>query len=338
MPRLILLLALAAAACSPRADRRLEGRTMGTTYHATVVTGAGGLPDGLQGRMDRRLDEVNVQLSTWIEDSEINRFNRFGEVGVEFPISDDFLKVMTEARRVHDLSGGAWDGTVNPLVLLWGFGSPGAALSPPSPEAVAAALERVGFDKIEIRESGALVKHEAGVTVDLSSIAKGYGVDVVGQLLRDEGLTEFLVEIGGEVLAAGVRRDGRPWRVGINRPSPEAEPDEVWKVVALRDAALATSGDYRSYVLEGGRRRSHVMDPRTGEPVANGVVSVSVFAPTCTLADGLATAVMVMGPDAGLEMIENLDGVETLVVVERSGGFLEEHRSSGFPAEEAPGS
>ena len=311
---------------------------MGTTYHVTLVSSPGRSGDGLQEAIDRRLDEVNRQLSTWLEDSEISRFNRFGKIGEAFPVSDDFLRVMTAAAEVHALSDGAWDGTVSPLVALWGFGPEGPALSEPSPERIAAALAGVGFEKIDIRPQGVLVKHDPAVTLDLSSIAKGYGVDAVGEVLRERGLDDFLVEIGGEVLASGSRRDGGPWRVGINRPDPAAGPREIYAVVPLSDQALATSGDYRSYVMKDGRRRSHVIDPRTGQPVTNGVVSASVLAPTCTMADGLATAVMVMGPAAGLALVERLAGVEALMVVARPGGFLEEHPSSGFQAQDASGS
>jgi len=309
---------------------------MGTTYHVTVVTDGRGSAEGLQAEIDRRLDEVNRSLSTWIGDSEISRFNRSRAVGEEFPISDDFLRVMTAADEIFARSGGAWDGTVSPLVELWGFGPGGLALSAPSAERIAAAKADVGFDKIEIRDSGALVKRHGPVTIDLSSIAKGYGVDAVAETLRGRGFVDFLVEIGGEVYAAGVRRDGRPWRVGINRPDPAAGPAEVYKVVPLRDQALATSGDYRSYVLEDGRRRSHVIDPRTAQPVTNAAVSVSVLAATSMEADGLATAVMVMGAVDGLALVERLEGVETLIIVERRGGFLEEHASSGFQAQAPP--
>jgi thiamine biosynthesis lipoprotein len=306
---------------------------MGTTYHVTVITTGAGSIDGLQAKIEGRLDEVNRNLSTWIEDSEISRFNRLREVGAEFPISEDLLRVMKAAAEIFAASDGAWDGTVRPLVDLWGFGPGGPVPSAPSAERIAAAKAEVGFDMIEIRPLGALVKRHPSVTVDLSSIAKGYGVDAVAEVMRREGFTDFLVEIGGEVYAAGARRDGGAWRVGVNRPDPEADPDEVYRVVPLAGRALATSGDYRSYVLEDGIRRSHVIDPRSGQPVANGVVSASVLAPSCTQADGLATAVMVMGAEAGLALVERLDNVEALVLVERQGGFLEKHASSGFPAQ-----
>jgi thiamine biosynthesis lipoprotein len=303
---------------------------MGTTWQVKVV-GRGSVT-GLQDKIERRLDEINQSLSTYREDSEINRFSRFRRVGEEFPVSRDFLRVMTAAARVFALSGGAWDGTVRPLVDLWGFGPEPPVREPPAPERIEALLRDVGFDRIEIR-SGALVKRQASVTLDLSSIAKGYGVDAVAEVVRGEGFRDFLVEIGGEVYGAGARPDRQPWRVGINRPQPDAAPGEIYRVAPLRDAAFATSGDYRSFFVRDGVRYSHVLDPRTGRPVTNGVVSVSVLAPDCTLADGLATAVMVMGPEAGLALVERLPAVDALVVVETRDGQLEDHPSSGFRSE-----
>lgn len=327
-------LAFCAAACAPAREHKLEGRSMGTTYHVTVV--ASGPIDRLQEKIDHRLEEIEQSLSTYREESEISRFNRFPRVGEEFRVSDDFLRVMRAGARVFALSGGAWDGTIRPLVDLWGFGPPGAAPSPPSADEIAARLGDVGFQKIEIRESGALVKRQASVTVDLSSIAPGYGVDQVADLIRREGFCRFVVEIGGEVYAAGSRRDGRAWRVGIGRPRADAAPDEVYRVAPLRDAAFSTSGDYRSFFVRDGVRYSHILDPRTGRPVANGVVSVSVLAPDCTLADSLATAVMVMGAKAGLALLERLPDVEGLVVVETKDGRLEDHPSRGFRSEPPP--
>ncbi len=326
---LLLLLALLPA-CTPRPETKLEGRTMGTTWHVTVV-GRRPVAD-LQERIERRLEEVNQSLSTYREDSEINRFSRFSRTGEEFPVSRDFQEVMRTAARVHQLSGGAWDGTVRPLVDLWGFGPLPPVAEPPDPKKVEALLRDVGFDRIEIRR-GALVKRVASVTLDLSSIAKGYGVDQVAAVVRDAGFSDFLVEIGGEVSASGSRRGGGPWRVGINRPRADAPANELYRVVALRDAALATSGDYRQFFVRDGVRYSHILDPRTGRPVTNGVVSVSVLAPDCTLADGLATAVMVMGVGDGLALVERLPGVEAFVVVGTKDDRLEDHASSGFRSE-----
>jgi len=330
---LLVAIGLANPACTPRRETKLEGRTMGSTWHVTVV----GRPStaGLQEKIERRLEEIEQIFSTYREDSEINRFSRFPRAGDEFAVSADFVAVMRTAARIYEISGGAWDGTVRPLVDLWGFGPMPPRAEPPDPKKVEALLRDVGFDRIEIRPA-ALVKRVASVTLDLSSIAPGYGVDQVAAILRGEGFTDFLVEIGGEVYASGSRRAGGPWRVGIGRPRSDAAADELYRVAPLHDAALATSGNYREFFVRDGVRYSHHLDPRTGRPVTNGVVSVSVLAPDCTLADGLGTAVMVMGVEAGLAAIAHLRGVEAFVVAETKDGRLEDHATSGFRSEPPP--
>jgi thiamine biosynthesis lipoprotein len=330
--RLIVCLAvfLIAGGCDAKREHTLTGRTMGTTYSIKVLTGYFGSVSGLQEKIDRRLDQINHSMSPYLKHSEISRFNRFQEVGVEFPISQDFLRVMQLAARIHALSEGAWDGTVNPLVDLWGFGRAGRPDQRPPPEKIAARLGDIGFQKIEVKDSGALVKRQAAVSLDLSSIAKGYGVDQVAAEVRQAGFSDFLVEIGGEVYAAGRRPDGRSWRVGINLPKTDARFDQVYKVVSLRDRAFATSGDYRNFFVENGVRYSHIIDPRSGYPVAQGVVSASILADNCTLADGLATAAMVMGAEKGLALIHRLEGVEGLIVSELPDGTLKDHVSKGM--------
>ncbi len=324
------ILLQAKAACA-QALHRLSGRTMGTEYHVTVA--APDLPEGLQERIDARLEAINAAMSTFRKESEISRFNRLAETGRPFRAGGDFLAVMTASRDLHGITGGAWDPTVDPLVTLWGFGrakGKGPGSLPPSPEAIQKALSKVGFDHIRIREDGTLEKGISGVAVDLASIAKGYGVDRIADLLAREGLHNFLVEIGGEIYAAGRRAPDRPWRAGINTPRPEALFDEVYAAFTLENRALATSGDYRNFVVIGGRTYSHVIDPRTGYPVDNGVVSASVTAGTCTRADGLATAVMVLGPDEGIALADRLPGIECLIVVRGSDGALSDHYSKGF--------
>jgi thiamine biosynthesis lipoprotein len=193
-------------------------------------------------------------------------------------------------------------------------------------------LATVGFDAVKIVDGRYLVKRKAAVSLDLASIAKGYGVDQIAVLLRNAGIEDFLVEIGGEVYAAGHRKDRRPWRVGINDPRKEAPPDRVYRVVELTGKAMATSGDYRNFFVSGGKTYSHVIDPRSGYPAANGVVSASVLAADCTVADGLATALMVMGPHAGIKLIDRLEGVAALIVVMQADGSLADHFSQAFPA------
>jgi thiamine biosynthesis lipoprotein len=316
--------------CDGKQEHLIEGRTMGTTYHIRVVTGFLQGVSGLKEKIENRLVEINAAMSTYQKDSEISRFNEINQVGGKFKISDDFYRVMKTAQKIYRLSDGAWDGTVNPLVDLWGFGRGGAKHKIPLEADISTLLSKVDFEKIEVLEPGFLLKKHAAVTLDLSSIAKGYGVDQVADTLRKEGFQNYLVEIGGEVFASGYRQDGNPWRIGINRPQADAAFDEVYKVVNLRNKAFATSGDYRNFFRVDGIRYSHIIDPRSGFPVSNGVVSVTIIADTCTFADGLATAIMVMGREKGLELINRLDAVEGLIVVERTDGRLDDFYSQGF--------
>jgi thiamine biosynthesis lipoprotein len=200
----------------------------------------------------------------------------------------------------------------------------------PTADEINAVMNNIGFNLIRIEDPHFLVKKLASVTLDLNSIAKGFAVDQISELLPNAGFENYLVEIGGEVYAAGVRADGKKWRVGINRPQKDAAFDEVYKAVSIQNRAFATSGDYRNFFEIDGVRYSHVIDPRTGYPVSNGVVSVSIIAGNCTLADGLATAIMVMGAEKGLQLVNRLDNVECLIVVETSDGRRLDFYSSGF--------
>lgn len=329
---LICLLAPAACGGAKPQEHTLAGQTMGTTYHIKVVADAPTDLTGLQAKVDARLAQINQSMSTYLPDSEISRFNALTSADTPMAISPDFLRVMLVAREVHHLTGGALDGTVQPLVNLWGFGPDGPLQRIPDDEALTAARERVGFERIDIAVSGHLTKRHPDVTLDLGAIAKGYGVDQVAILLDGMGFDHFLVEIGGEVYAAGQRPDGRPWRVGINRPQPGGPTDAIHAVVRLQNSALATSGDYRQYYEIEGRRFAHIIDPRTGHPVQNDVVSATVIADNCTFADGLATALAVMGTRAGVALLDDLPGVEGLIITRQADGTLVDHPSRGFAA------
>ena len=325
---LLGLVLLVAVGCTDR-EYVLIGKTMGTTYQVTVVSRRP--PEGLKARIDYRLAEINRSMSTYQPDSEIRRLNR-RPAGEPMTVSEDFFRVLTAAAEVYRLSGGAWDPTVDPLVTLWGFGRSAPRLDVPPPEAIQRAMASVGFEAIRRTPPRRVSRVRADVSLDLGSIAKGYGVDRISALLTAHGYERHLVEIGGEVRAAGRRANGTRWRVGISTPSPTAGPDSIHRVISLEDRAMATSGDYRSFFTADGKRYSHIIDPRTGYPVANGVVSVSVIAPDCTLADGLATAVMVLGAGDGLALIETLDRVDALLVVRDGDRGFRDRSSSGFPA------
>jgi thiamine biosynthesis lipoprotein len=323
---------LAMVGCARAAEQRFDGRTMGTTYHITVVTNRSTSLDPIRAMVEERLRQINQSMSTYLPDSEISRFNALSEAGKPFPISADFLRVMLIAREVYRHSRGAWDGTVNPLVNLWGFGKDKSRQEPPAESDIQAAKALVGFDQIEVNVNGFLIKKHPLITLDLASIAKGYAADQIAILLRQAGYRDALVEIGGEIYAAGKRQDGKPWRVGIKRPQRDAPPEPFFKVVELSDQAVASSGNYQNYFIHRGTTYSHIIDPLSGWPVSNRVAGASVVADNCGLADGLATALMVMGPQAGIALLNSLEGVAGIVVVQHPDERLESFASRGFDA------
>jgi FAD:protein FMN transferase len=319
--------------CGFQKQVSFSGETMGTSYHITVVTGFFKNTKSLKDKIDIRLDQINKSMSTYRKNSEISRFNVFNQTGEKFYISDNFFNVMTVAQHIYKLSAGAWDGTIGPLVNLWGFGNFENKKRIPTQSEIDALLIDIGFNNIEISPDHYLVKTKGSISLDLASIAKGYGVDQIAALIRTNRIKNFLVEIGGEVLASGFRKDGKKWKIGINRPEKNAPVDQVYKVVHLQDKAFATSGDYRNYFEYQGKRFSHILDPRNGYPITNRVASVSILADTCTFADGLATAVMVLGHKKGLELVNTLDNTECLIVVQAHDGTLIDYHSKGFTSQ-----
>ncbi len=330
--RLLLTAAvlLVLSGCGSRVYQ-LSGQTMGTTFHIKVVARSRSGLIELQKAIMTRLEQIEQSMSTFRPDSEISRFNRLA-AGRPFHPSSDFRAVLQVARRVYRLSRGAWDGTVKPLVDLWGFNADRVPEAEPSAGAIARALESIGFDEIQFLPDGSLRKAVSTLHLDLASIAKGYGVDQVAKVIRSAGYENFLVEIGGEVRAAGQRPDGNLWKVGINRPSSRASAVEVIYAVQLRDESMATSGNYRRFFRIGDKTYAHIIDPRSGYPCQNGVLSASVIAPGCTLADGLATALMVLGPGEGIKLVESLPGVEAMLITSAGKEQKQLHRSKGFPA------
>lgn len=325
-----ILSLLLACGCVPKKEIRYSGQTMGTTYSIKVVSGYFNSLSGLENAIKKRLDEINQSMSTFLKDSEISKFNAMGSNRRPMTVSKDLFQVMTVAKHLFTVTDGAWDGTLDPLVRLWGFGASELPKEIPSDRQIKALMSRIGFDGIVMADPRQLGKIKPEVTVDLGSIAKGYAVDAIADLIKSRKQGNFLVEIGGEVYASGTRKDGTPWRIGVNVPVKGAPADTVYRALALKNQALATSGDYRNFFEAGGRRYSHVMDPKTGRPVENGVVSVSVLSDTCTFADGLATALMVLGHESGIDLVNRLEAVECLIVVGDRHGRLKDYYSEGF--------
>lgn len=328
----ILLLIIPASGCNAKKEASLSGRTMGTVYNIKVLIGNRDDLEGLKKKIDLRLDEINHSMSVFRKDSEISVFNAL-DTHITMPVSQDFLSVLKIAKTIHHQTQGSWDGTVGPLVDLWGFGKAGNERKIPPAEKIRALLQQTGFQHIEIHQGNSVSKNIPGISLTLASIAKGYGVDQIAQLIEQNKINNYLVEIGGEVFAKGRRLDGKKWHIGINRPEKGAPYTEVYKVVPLENKAMATSGDYRNFFEQDGKIYSHILDPKTGFPVSNQVVSATIIADTCTYADGLATAVMVMGPQKGLELINRLPNVEGLIITMEPDGRLVDHFSDGFQTE-----
>lgn len=318
------------ASCSREQPyQQIEGATMGTRYHIRwrPATGAAD-PAALQAAVDARLEALNASLSTYRPDSLITAFNQ-APVGQAMPIDADFQRVLDLARQVHRASDGAFDPTVGGLVNLWGFGWPKPE-QPLSrlPDAAAIDAVRGQFDAVEQLAPGQLVKR-APLRLDFSAIAKGYGVDLIADLLRAQGIAHYMVEIGGEVATLGQGPAGGPWRIGIEAPEPGVT-GQVMTRVHLNEAALATSGNYRNFFEIEGRRFSHVIDPVSGYPVAQPPVSVSVLAPSVALADAWATAFMVLDEARGLELAE-LNQLAVYWVYEAAGVRRTRHSSRMQP-------
>jgi len=293
---------------------------MGTYYGVTTRCPAP--PVDLDARIASALAEVNAQMSTYDESSTLSRFNRDEDTDW-FPVEPALVKVISAAQIISRQSGGAFDVTVGPLVNLWGFGPDAVGAQAPSPEALTEARSRVGYRFLEVRDDPPALRKSMPVYVDLSAIAKGFGVDQVAVLLDGLGCADFLVDVGGEVRARGQNPSGRPWRVGVEVPDPDSAGG-VQRVLLLDNRAVATSGDYRNFRDLDGRRFSHTIDPRTGAPVSHALASVSVVHDSAMWADGYATAIDVLGPEAGLALADDL-GLPVLLVVRTPDGFEERY-------------
>lgn len=305
----------------------LTGKTMGTFYSIKFISLTEQSFATWQQRVDVRLNEVNARLSMFNPKSEISRFNQT-PAGQPFKLTTDFYRVLLESQHLYEITQGAWDGTVKPLVDLWGFGTKNRPTTLPEPGQIQEALARTGFLKLVLGDH-LLTKTQDQVTLDLGSIAKGYGVDAIALLFSTHGIHNFLVEIGGELVGSGKNKNGTPWLVGITRPEKKELSPALYKTISLENRAIATSGNYRNYFEKDGQLFSHIIDPKTGFPVGNQVVSTSVIAENCTIADGLATALMVMDVQKGLSLINGLADTECLIIQKQGDGFIST-QSDGF--------
>lgn len=280
----------------------LTGATMGTTWRVSYIEPEPApLPEALHTGIAQLLEQVNLSMSTYRTDSEISAFNALKkEAWME--MSEHFNEVLNTALAVGRYSEGAYDVTVGPLVDLWGFGAGDGVVTPPAPHAIDALLPGVGQDKLRVDNDAGRVMKLSELSLDFSSLAKGYAVDLIANWLEAQGIDRFMVEVGGEMRLSGMSGRGDAWRIAIERPS--AIERSVAVAISLTDVAIATSGDYRNYFEADGQRYSHMIDARTGRPVMHDLVSVTVVHPQCMVADAWATALAVLGAERALAVAQ----------------------------------
>ena len=323
----------------------IRGETMGTTWSVKYFPPAAtNFSNAMaRGLVQAELDRLEAQMSNYRADSVVSRFNACAETNW-FPVPIETARVVAEALEISRRTEGAFDITVAPLVRLWGFGPRRRTGVVPTDAAIAEALTRVGWRHLEVRGAAAstgasknergtanvgaaLRKRIVGLEIDLGGIAKGFAAETVSELLRQRGVTNHLFGIGGDLQARGPGPTGNGWRVGIENPL--AATNGLARVIALRDAALSTSGNYRNFFTTNGKRYGHIVDPRSGRPVLAGVASVAVVAPRGTHADALATGLFVLGEKHALQFAER-DGVAVWLMLEGADGRAGERMSAVF--------
>nr|WP_246386531.1 FAD:protein FMN transferase [Litorivivens lipolytica] len=290
---------------------------MGTRYQVTLLPPKGFDDDEAQEQLDALLDIFNQIASTYEPKSEVNALSAM-PLDEWQDISQTLSEMLLISLEVNWLTGGAFDVTVSPLVDLWGFGAERRPQQVPAASAIEAALKETGFKHIQLDLTEPRIKLKQPVMVDLSGVAKGYGVDIVAEWLDRQQVANYLVEIGGEIRAAGKSPRGDDWRVGIEKPKGLA--GGVQQAIRVNGVGLATSGDYRNYFEENGKRYSHTLDPKTGYPIDHTTASVTVIAETAGYADALATGFLVLGADKALTLAET-HNLAVYVIEKTDAGF-----------------
>ena len=271
-----------------------QGFVFGTVYHITYQS-----DENLQAQIEAELKKVDNSLSMFNKQSVISQINANKPVKVD----NMFSNVFTLAERVSDDTQGAFDITVAPLVNIWGFGFKTG--KQPTPQVIDSLKQRVGYKKVKLVGSK-VVKDDPRVRLDCSAIAKGYGCDVVANFLRAKGIDNFMVEIGGEIVARGVNTERLPWRIGVTKPTDDSlsTNQQLQTVLNVTNKAMATSGNYRNFYYKNGKKYAHTIDPATGYPVQHSILSATVLADNCATADAYATSFMVMGMEKAKKVLE----------------------------------
>ena len=287
-------------ACHRPEEIKLSGRTMGTTWSLLSAQAT----DSMRQLIQSHLDQREAVLSHWQKDSAVTRFNDSRSTDWQ-PVPPELIQVIELARDIASKTSGALDITLAPLIDLWGFGAAGSAKAIPTERQIAEAKTRCGWQHLHSRlDPPALKKDIPDLRLNVASVTEGFVIDELISRLQQQGLSDFLLEVGGEVAAIGHAPAGTAWRVGIQ--TPEATPSDALQTLPLSDLCIATSGNYRHRIETNGQSYSHLIDPRSGRPITHPLTSVSVIHPSSALADGYATALMIVGPERGREIADQL--------------------------------
>lgn len=321
------LFILMATGCSrPAEPQVIKGEIFGTFFEVTVGSDHANTDlEAIETGILEILDEVDRQMSTYRKDSVLNQLNT-APLQQPVEVDDELYFVLQRSEAIAEMSNGAFDHTVGGLVTLWGFGPEGRVTERPSQSELEKRLEEVGYHFVTLNNEDQTAMRTHDVFVDLSGIAKGYGVDAVSNYLSAEGFYHHLVNIGGDIIAQGMRTNESHWRIGIEVPAENRQV--VQHILPIRDVAMVSSGDYRNYFEADGVRYSHTIDPTTGAPIAHNLAGATVLADNATDADGYASAIMVLGPQRGLEFA-NEHGIAALLV-SRDGEQYESAMSDRF--------
>ncbi len=317
----IFLVCAVFTACTHNKYRFNEGQIFGTFYHITYES-----TDDLHAEILEQLKNFDASLSTYNPNSVITKVNNNDTTVV---LDHFFTHCFKISKQVADITDGAFDFTVAPLVNAWGFGFKNKL--DPDKIPVDSLLQFVGYKKVKI-ENGRVIKADKRIMLDASAIAKGYGVDVIADFLEQKGVINYLVEIGGEIRAHGISHKNRLWRIGIDKPIDDASSlsREIQEVIEIKDAAMATSGNYRQFYVKDGKKYAHTIDPRKGYPVQHSLLSSTVVAPTCIIADAYATAFMVLGVEESKKIVQSNPDLEVLFIYSDKNGQLKTYVSKGL--------
>ena len=330
----LLMLAMVAGCDKPPAAEHpmleIHGRTMGTFYGVKVVGDFPGGQQALQTQVDSLLKHYNDEISTYDPNSSLSKFNQ-QQTTAPFPVSQDMADIVISAVRVGQRTQGVLDVTVGPLVNLWGFGPDKRPVKIPTDAQITAARQRVGIQRLHVDVSAdhaELRKDIPNMYVDLSTVGEGFGADKIAEFLESRGVHNYLVEIAGASRSRGVNAKGEPWKLAIQKPTDEL--DEVQAIVKPDGRAISTSGSYRNYYELNGQRYSHIIDPATGKPITHRLVSATVITPTALEADGLDTALMVMGPEKAMAFAKQ-QHLAVYLVIKTDKGFKAEYSETFKP-------